>query len=101
MGRLKSALKSRYAEREENINIYTPKNCEIVKLHFRGEKMAKVCEEGSICNVIVRCVVKYTFLLSCLLIVASYLIHSMPIDYRYLGIKIPDREPDSYWHPRV
>ncbi|CAG8564415.1 6935_t:CDS:10 [Paraglomus brasilianum] len=41
MGRLKSALKSRYAEREENINIYTPKNCEIVKLHFRGEKMAK------------------------------------------------------------
>ncbi|CAG8479359.1 5568_t:CDS:10 [Paraglomus occultum] len=41
MGRLKSALKSKYAEREENINIYTPKNCEIVKLHFRGEKMAK------------------------------------------------------------
>jgi cleavage and polyadenylation specificity factor subunit 3 len=41
MGRLKSALKSRYAEREENINIYTPKNCEIVKLHFRGEVRLK------------------------------------------------------------
>lgn len=42
MFRLKSALQSRYSEREENIKIYTPKNCETVKLHFRGEKMAKV-----------------------------------------------------------
>ncbi|KAJ8652014.1 hypothetical protein O0I10_012358 [Lichtheimia ornata] len=41
MFRLKSALQSRYSEREENIKIYTPKNCETVKLHFRGEKMAK------------------------------------------------------------
>ncbi|RUP51541.1 hypothetical protein BC936DRAFT_147490 [Jimgerdemannia flammicorona] len=42
MGRLKSALQSKYSEREENIKIYTPKNCETLKLHFRGEKMAKV-----------------------------------------------------------
>ncbi|KAI8093638.1 beta-lactamase-like protein [Halteromyces radiatus] len=41
MYRLKSALQSKYSEREENIKIYTPKNCETVKLHFRGEKMAK------------------------------------------------------------
>jgi cleavage and polyadenylation specificity factor subunit 3 len=41
MHRLKSALQSKYLEREENIKIYTPKNCETVKLHFRGEKMAK------------------------------------------------------------
>lgn len=42
MGRLKSALQSKYSEREENIKVYTPKNCETLKLHFRGEKMAKV-----------------------------------------------------------
>lgn len=41
MHRLKSALQSKYSEREENIKIYTPKNCETVNLHFRGEKMAK------------------------------------------------------------
>ncbi|KAI9476393.1 MAG: beta-lactamase-like protein [Benjaminiella poitrasii] len=41
MYRLKSALQSKYSEREENVTIYTPKNCDTVKLHFRGEKMAK------------------------------------------------------------
>ncbi|KAI9497608.1 beta-lactamase-like protein [Zychaea mexicana] len=41
MFRLKSALQSRFSEREENVKVYTPKNCETVKLHFRGEKMAK------------------------------------------------------------
>ncbi|KAJ3416498.1 Cleavage and polyadenylation specificity factor subunit 3 [Chytridiales sp. JEL 0842] len=41
MGRLKSALASRYAERDEQLHIYTPKNCEAVELYFRGEKMAK------------------------------------------------------------
>ncbi|CAG8723662.1 11430_t:CDS:10, partial [Acaulospora morrowiae] len=41
MARLKSALQSKYNEREENIKIYSPKNCETVKLHFRGEKLAK------------------------------------------------------------
>ena len=42
MGRLKSALQSRYAEREIPIHIYTPRNCETVQLYFRGEKTAKV-----------------------------------------------------------
>ncbi|KAG0168741.1 endoribonuclease ysh1 [Apophysomyces sp. BC1034] len=41
MYRLKSALQSKYSEKEENVKIYTPKNCDTVKLHFRGEKMAK------------------------------------------------------------
>jgi cleavage and polyadenylation specificity factor subunit 3 len=42
MGRLRSALQSRYAERELPLQIYTPRNCETVELHFRGEKTAKV-----------------------------------------------------------
>jgi cleavage and polyadenylation specificity factor subunit 3 len=42
MYRLKSALQSKHSEKEENVTIYTPKNCDTVKLHFRGEKMAKV-----------------------------------------------------------
>ncbi|CAG8436318.1 3039_t:CDS:10 [Diversispora eburnea] len=41
MARLKSALQSKYSEHEENIKIYSPKNCETVRLHFRGEKLAK------------------------------------------------------------
>ncbi|KAJ3148057.1 Cleavage and polyadenylation specificity factor subunit 3 [Geranomyces variabilis] len=41
MGRLKSALQSKYAEREVPLHIHTPKNCETVELYFRGEKMAK------------------------------------------------------------
>lgn len=42
MSRLRSALKSKFAERKDDIQIYTPKNVEIVKLKFRGERMAKV-----------------------------------------------------------
>ncbi|KAJ3346062.1 hypothetical protein HDU91_007151 [Kappamyces sp. JEL0680] len=42
MGRLRSALASRYAEREIPLHIHTPRNCETVELHFRGEKTAKV-----------------------------------------------------------
>ncbi|KAF9974539.1 Cleavage and polyadenylation specificity factor subunit 3 [Actinomortierella ambigua] len=42
MGRLKSALMSRYHERDETIHIYTPRNAETVKLYFRGEKLAKI-----------------------------------------------------------
>ncbi|KAJ3111975.1 Cleavage and polyadenylation specificity factor subunit 3 [Physocladia obscura] len=41
MGRLKSALISKYQEREQTLNIFTPKNCEPVELYFKGEKMAK------------------------------------------------------------
>lgn len=42
MGRLKSALMSKYSERDEEIHIFTPRNTETVKLYFRGEKLAKV-----------------------------------------------------------
>ncbi len=42
MGRLRSALTSRYAEREIPLAIFTPRNTETVSLHFRGEKVAKV-----------------------------------------------------------
>ena len=42
MSRLRSALKSKFAERKDDIQIYTPKNVEIVKLKFRGERMSKV-----------------------------------------------------------
>ncbi|KAJ3020758.1 UNVERIFIED_CONTAM: Cleavage and polyadenylation specificity factor subunit 3 [Siphonaria sp. JEL0065] len=41
MGRLKSALMSKYQESESVLNIFTPKNCEAVELYFKGEKMAK------------------------------------------------------------
>ncbi|KAG0034840.1 Cleavage and polyadenylation specificity factor subunit 3 [Podila clonocystis] len=41
MGRLKSALLSKYHEKDEVIHIYTPRNTETVKLYFRGEKLAK------------------------------------------------------------
>ncbi|KAJ3065490.1 Cleavage and polyadenylation specificity factor subunit 3 [Podochytrium sp. JEL0797] len=41
MGRLKSALASKYQESESVLNIFTPKNCEAVELYFKGEKMAK------------------------------------------------------------
>lgn len=42
MGRLKSALLSKYHEKDEVIHIYTPRNTETVKLYFRGEKLARV-----------------------------------------------------------
>ena len=42
MSRLRSALKTKFAERKDDIQIYTPRNVEIVKLKFRGERMAKV-----------------------------------------------------------
>ncbi|KAH6602176.1 hypothetical protein BASA61_001380 [Batrachochytrium salamandrivorans] len=42
MGRLRSALQSRYAEREVPLYIHTPRNCETIEFVFRGEKMAKI-----------------------------------------------------------
>ncbi|KAJ3180773.1 hypothetical protein HK101_009943 [Irineochytrium annulatum] len=42
MGRLKSALAAKYSDREEQLHIFTPKNCETIELYFRGEKVAKV-----------------------------------------------------------
>eukprot|EP00111_Clytia_hemisphaerica_P015674 TCONS_00046271-protein len=43
MGRLKAALLRDFEDRGiTNMQVYNPKNCQSVKLHFRGEKMAKV-----------------------------------------------------------
>jgi cleavage and polyadenylation specificity factor subunit 3 len=50
MGRLKSALMSKYAEKEQPMNIYSPRNCETVELYFRGEKTAKVIGQLAINN---------------------------------------------------
>lgn len=41
MARLRAALKTKYAERKDDIQIYTPRNVEVVKLKFRGERMAR------------------------------------------------------------
>ncbi|GAA5925667.1 cleavage polyadenylation factor subunit YSH1 [Sporobolomyces koalae] len=41
MSRLRSALKTRFAERKNDVQIYTPRNVETVRLEFRGERMAK------------------------------------------------------------
>lgn len=43
MSRLKAAIIRDFEDRGiSNIQVYNPKNCQSVKLHFRGEKMAKV-----------------------------------------------------------
>lgn len=42
MSRLRAALRTRFAERKNDVQIYTPRNVETVKLKFRGERMAKV-----------------------------------------------------------
>lgn len=41
MSRLRSALKTKFAERKNDVQIYTPRNVETVRLKFRGERMAK------------------------------------------------------------
>jgi cleavage and polyadenylation specificity factor subunit 3 len=50
MLRLKVALQQKFADSEENTKVYTPRNCETLSLHFRGEKMAKVRKPLSICH---------------------------------------------------
>lgn len=42
MGRLRAAMTSRYKERDEDVKIHTPRNCETLELSFRGERVAKV-----------------------------------------------------------
>ena len=42
MMRLKTGLVREYEEVDKTIDVRTPKNCEDVELHFRGERMAKV-----------------------------------------------------------
>ncbi|UZJ53988.1 hypothetical protein CBS101457_003308 [Exobasidium rhododendri] len=41
MNRLKAALQAKFSDRAEDIKIHTPKNCEPLKIKFRGERMAK------------------------------------------------------------
>ncbi|KAG4305104.1 hypothetical protein PORY_001274 [Pneumocystis oryctolagi] len=41
MGRLKSALLSKYSHRKNEVHVYNPKNCETLKLTFKGDKIAK------------------------------------------------------------
>ncbi|KAG5440228.1 hypothetical protein PCANB_001798 [Pneumocystis canis] len=41
MGRLKSALLSKYSHRKDEVHIYNPKNCETLKLIFKEDKIAK------------------------------------------------------------
>lgn len=42
MGRLRASLQAKYKDREEEVKIHAPKNLEILKLTFRGERVAKV-----------------------------------------------------------
>ncbi|KAF8658235.1 hypothetical protein AX16_002012 [Volvariella volvacea WC 439] len=41
MGRLRAAMQSRYKERDEDVKLHTPRNCEELLLSFRGERVAK------------------------------------------------------------
>lgn len=41
MSRLKAALQAKFSDRSEDIKIHTPRNCEPLKIKFRGERMAK------------------------------------------------------------
>ncbi|TNY23563.1 Endoribonuclease YSH1 [Rhodotorula diobovata] len=50
MSRLRAALRTRFAERKNDVQIYTPRNVETVKLKFRGERMAKAL--GSLANTV-------------------------------------------------
>lgn len=45
MSRLKAALEREYeASTGSPVKVFNPKNLETVTFHFRGEKMAKVCQ---------------------------------------------------------
>ncbi|KAL0956605.1 hypothetical protein HGRIS_002742 [Hohenbuehelia grisea] len=41
MGRLRAAMAARYKDRDEDVKIHTPRNCETLNLSFRGERVAK------------------------------------------------------------
>jgi cleavage and polyadenylation specificity factor subunit 3 len=41
MSRLKAALQGKFSDRAEDIKIHTPRNCEPLKIRFRGERTAK------------------------------------------------------------
>lgn len=42
MGRLKSALMSKYSSQKDRVKVYNPRNCDELRLYFKGEKIAKV-----------------------------------------------------------
>ncbi|KAF8462909.1 beta-lactamase-like protein [Kalaharituber pfeilii] len=42
MGRLKSALLSKNSEKKDKVKIYSPKNCETLRIPFKTDKVAKV-----------------------------------------------------------
>jgi len=44
MGRLKSALKSKYGTSGQSVQIHNPRNCDELRLYFKGEKIAKVAK---------------------------------------------------------
>jgi len=48
MARLKSALLSKYSSQRDRVKIYNPRNCDELRLYFKGEKVAKVV--GSLAN---------------------------------------------------
>lgn len=41
MGRLRSALQSKYKEKDEEVKVYMPRNMETLEITFRGERVAK------------------------------------------------------------
>ncbi|KIO33490.1 hypothetical protein M407DRAFT_17745 [Tulasnella calospora MUT 4182] len=48
MGRLRGALQSKYKDRDEAVEVHTPRNLETLNLTFRGERLAKAI--GSLAN---------------------------------------------------
>lgn len=42
MARLKSALMSKYSSQRDRVKIYNPRNCDELRLYFKGERIAKV-----------------------------------------------------------
>ncbi|PVV05229.1 hypothetical protein BB560_000254 [Smittium megazygosporum] len=51
MNRLKSALSSRFIEKQMSVTIYTPRNTESVRLYFRGEKIARMIGKVAVENI--------------------------------------------------
>lgn len=50
MNRLRTAMTSRYKERNEDVKIHTPRNLETLQLSFRGERVAKVSPCKWVCS---------------------------------------------------
>jgi len=42
MARLKSALLSKYSGQRDRVKVYNPRNCDELRLYFKGQKVAKV-----------------------------------------------------------